>query len=258
MAKKKLKTVKRDFILATISYKAVENETCWSVERAHLAGLDNFMWIPVGGDALIGRSRSMFLTIYLLDDDMPPYLIWLDSDIVFNPEDLHRIAGHLRAGYDLIGGDYAVKAAIQSANYGINGELDYDGKVHEIKWLSTGFMGVSKKMVADIQKKLNLPLLHQGEHCECYPFFESGYRKLDSPTNKGQTEVYISEDWDFCDKAAKCGYKPYLDTSVRLGHKGTKIITIEECIQHQLGMQEKEQSTIDYVEQTTEGCDASS
>ena len=225
-----------DFLLVTVAYRNVEMETCWSVEKAHQQRLDNFMWIISGGDALIGRSRSHILSQFVLQDGMPDYFIFLDSDILFEPEDLHRIAQDLKAGYEIVGGDYPVKSGIQSANYAYDGGYDSDGKIHEIQFLSTGFMGITKKCAKDIAEKLELPLLHKGTGHEGYPFFESGYRHVEPPTKEEAGELYISEDWDFCEKARRAGYKVYLDTAVRLGHKGVKIISMQDVANTQAGM----------------------
>lgn len=226
-----------DFLLVTVAYRDIEMETCWSVEKAHQRGLDNFMWITCGGDALIGRSRSHILTQYVNEEGMPDYFIFLDSDIIFEPEDLHRIAGDLKAGYDLIGGDYPVKSAMQSANYGYDGGYDTDGKIKEIQFLSTGFMGISKKCAKGIAEKLKLPLLHKGTGHEGYPFFESGYRHVEPATIEEDGEIYISEDWDFCEKARKAGFKVYLDTAVRLTHKGVRFVTMEDVVSSQKAME---------------------
>ena len=232
-----------DFLLVTVAYRNVESETCWSVEKAHQQRLDNFMWVITGGDALIGRSRSHILTQFVRNKGMPPYFIFLDSDIVFEPEDLHRIAQDLKSGYDIIGGDYAVKSGIQSANYAYDGEYESDGKIHEIQFLSTGFMGIALRAAKDIAKKLKLPLLHEGTGHEGYPYFESGYRHVVPETKEEKGEIYISEDWDFCEKCRKAGYKVYLDTSVRLGHKGVQIMTMQDVVNTQAAMTNKTKKT---------------
>ena len=181
-----------------------------------------WMWIPQIGDALIGRSRSIALSNFYWEN-MAPYLIFLDSDIVFEPDHLKRLYGHLKSGYDLIGGVYTVRGAQQLAHYGLNGTILLDGKIQEIKYLSTGFMGISKKLVGKMVKELELPICNENDWGKCYPFFENTrYQDPDSGW------IYISEDWDFCNKARLVGVKPYLDTSIRLEHQGVKLWTVED------------------------------
>ncbi len=235
-----------DFLLCTTTVASVEMETCWSVEKAHLKGLDKFMWVFQGG-SLTARQRNTFLTNFITKEGLPPYLIFLDSDIVFEPEDLHRIAQDLKAGYDLIGGDYAVKSAMQSSNYGFGGEIVSDGTILEIQFLSTGFMGMSKKLVVDMKDKLNLPLLHKGEWCEEYPFMENKYTVIDPPAKDGESAIFLSDDWDFCEKARKCGYKIYLDTSVRLAHKGSQLIRMSDVAANQKRWKEEGKTLEDFA-----------
>ena len=204
-----------DFLLMTVAYDNIKAQTAWCVEKSHLRGLNVFMWGINGGDALIGRTRSVAASNFL-EQGPAEYMIFLDSDIVFEPEDLHRLHQNLQKGFDLIGGCYVVKDGSQLASYGWNGQVKLDGTIQEIEYLATGFMGISKKLLAKIRDELNLPLLHQNEAAtKCWPFFESGAR--DRPEGR----IYISEDWHFCDLARKVGVKSHLDTAIRLGHIGT-------------------------------------
>ena len=58
------------------------------------------------------------------------------------------------------------------------------------------------------------------EWCECWPFFESGRYVPEL--------YYISEDWDFCNKARTSGYKVYLHTGCLVDHMKTTPIICEE------------------------------
>lgn len=39
---------------------------------------------------------------------------------------------------------------------------------------------------------------------------------------------YLSEDFSFCEKARKMGYKIYADSSIKLGHQGNYFYTLED------------------------------
>ena len=212
-----------DFVVYTPCHKFIQGETAQAFELAKLANL-NFLWIPVVGDALIGRARSIIASQFL-KLRMAPYMVFVDSDIVFTPDDLKRLYGHLKAGYEYIGGLYTVKTAAHSAHYGLGGQTVIDGKITEVKYLSAGFTGLSRSLLERMVKELELPLLHKDEWCECYPFFES-QRYLDE--EKGA--IYISEDWDFTVKARKVGVKAYCDTGIRVAHIGTTAWTVEQLI----------------------------
>ena len=221
-----------DFMLVTVCHRNVEGPTCWSVEKAHLAGL-NFLWIPSPGDALVGRARSMHAT-HFLETRKAPHLIFLDSDIVFEPEDLKKLNQRQKEGYDLIGGAYTVKTAAQLAHYG---PVLFDGTVQEVRFLSTGFTGISRRLLELMVKKLRLPRLNSKDWTANYPFFESGART--GLKDMSSPDIYISEDWDFGMKARRVGVRAYLDTSIKVGHLGQKIWTVQDLFEHEAQEQEK-------------------
>ena len=218
-----------DFVLYTCCWRAVEATTNWAIEKAHLGLRDvEWMWIPQPGDALIGRARSVALSTWYWEN-MAPYLIFLDSDIVFTADDLRRLYEHLEAGYDLIGGTYCVRGGKQLAHYGTDGgKITLDGKITEVKYLSTGFMGISRNLVEKMIKELKLPLCNEDDWAKCYPFFESG-----AYNDPEYGWMFISEDWDFCNKARKVGVRPYLDTSIRLGHQGVQLWGVDDVLRQQ-------------------------
>ena len=215
-----------DFILLTICHRQITGQTAWAVEKAHAKGTLNFLWVISPGDALIGRARSINASNFLLEN-LAPFLIFLDSDIVFQPEDLERLYTDMKAGYDYVGGVYPVRGVSQLAHYGMEGKLTLDGKIQEVQFLSTGFTGISRKLLQAMVDRLHLPLLNENDWAKCYPFFEAG-RYFDD-----KYKIYISEDWDFSNKARKVGVIPYLDTSILLGHIGNYIYTVTDVEEHQ-------------------------
>jgi hypothetical protein len=211
------------FALVTPMHREMTARTAWCIEAAHQTQLP-FVWYPHPGDALIGRARSIIATHFL--EKMPyDYLIMLDSDIVFTPNDLAKLYKDLVDGYELIGGVYTVRHAEQLAHYGIKGKIFLDNTICEVSYLSTGFMGISKALLQKMVDELKLPICHpQATMFRCYPFFENTAWFFEET----QEWIYRSEDWDFCDKAARVGVKPMLDTSIRLGHEGTKTWTCDD------------------------------
>jgi hypothetical protein len=131
----------------------------------------------------------------------------------------------------LVGGCYVVKDGSQLASWGVGGQQPLDGRVIPIDYLATGFMGISHRLLERMVKELELPLLHKHIWARCYPFFESGRRK--STTGD---DIYISEDWDFCDKARQIGVQPYLHTGIWLGHQGQKIWDMRDFSLYQQGL----------------------
>lgn len=176
----------------------------------------------ISGDALIGRSRSRMCTQFLKHDDTP-YMIFIDSDILFSPGDIKDIYDALTEGYDVVAGAYSVANGAHLAIRTYE-ELKFDGKIHEAEFVSTGFMGISRKILVKIRDELELPLLHEGDDMECYPFMESG-RYV-----QGDRKWYISEDWNFCQKVREAGSKVYIHTNVQLGHIKNTVIKVSDVM----------------------------
>jgi len=205
-------------VLGTCAWRTVEAETVWSIEKAHQRGLP-FIWVPQIGDALIGRSRSILCTKFLkLPAD---YMIFVDSDIVFEPEDIIRLYKDMKVGgHELIGGLYTVRGGKFLAHMGVEGTLIADGSIREVHYLSTGFMGIAKSLLLRMVEELKMPLCHPGSDVfECYPFFENTAQYVEW---RGEY-IYESEDWDFCRKARMVGATPMADTGIRVLHKGEKL-----------------------------------
>lgn len=214
-----------DFVVITPSHRGIEPETVQSMANAYLLLMlegYRFHWIVQPGDALISRARSLACTRFL-SSEYAPYMVFLDSDIVFLPEDLTQIYKALKDGHDLVGGLYVTRGGQKMAHYNRNGKWKLDGGIHAVEYLSTGFMGISRRLLIKMRDELNLPLLHpKDEGLACYPFFEAGAH------NYKENLIFRSEDWDFCDKARKVGVVPMAHTGVQLGHVGYKVWSIDD------------------------------
>ena len=225
-----------DFIVMTPIYQGIDGHTCWSIEKAHQAGL-KFLWVPGTegkGDALICRSRSIAATSFM-EHGKCDYLIFLDSDIVFEPIQLKKLYEDMKSGYDIIGGMYPTRSGTDNASYFWGGIAPKTMGIQEIQFLSTGFMGITKYALQKIVKEYRypdgtaLPLLHAGtEGHRSYPFFEARWKYNSIPDADGTTHMWLSEDWDFCEKARQVGFKIYADLDIQLGHQGNRIVTFDD------------------------------
>ncbi len=215
-----------DLTIVLCAHRYITNVTFKSLEifRWHTYKTKMLYYIDVrSGDALIGRSRSVGCTQFL-KSGKSEYMLFIDDDIQFRPQDIEKVYGELKNGTDLIGGCYPVKRAEHLASWG---NVPIDGQVHPCDYVATGFMGISLKLLEKMVKELEMPLLHPGEAFECYPFFENGASK----TPQGDP-IYISEDWDFCDKARLVGVTPMLHTGVWVDHEGPTVWTVAEAIEN--------------------------
>ncbi len=225
-----------DFLLVLCSHRGVMPETIGCLERMKRSKL-LFYTAVYAGDALLSRNRSIACS-HFIENDWSPYMIFLDDDIIFENRHLEKIHQNMVDGYDIVGGCYAVRDGSQLASYGWDGIMD--GKVKEVEYLATGFMGITRKALLQIKDKLELPLLNPNDWAKCYPFFECGRY-----TERKGDPIYISEDWDFCEKARKAGMKTHIDTSVQVGHLGLKTYTIQDVLERQKQEQNKSHTVKD-------------
>ena len=252
-----------DFCLVTPVYSGVDGITCYCVEEAHhqlpLWGM-TFKWY-IGaeghGDALIARARSAQATQFI-ESDLSDYMIFLDSDIMFRPIDLKLLSEDLHEGYDLVAGCYPTRSGTQLASHWWNdeppvGELG----VYEAQFTSTGFQGISKRLLKRMVEELNLPILHPNDMGRSYPFFEDHRGWTDHADVSGSQNIWISEDWDFCEKAREIGVKSYLDTRIQLRHQATHIVGMQDIADYQTGQQRnklrEELTILDWIGDSSKG-----
>ena len=215
-----------DFVLYTCSYGQVTVETISCVEKLHGTNY-RFEWWFQTGDALISRSRSI-ATYQFLKKNRAPYLIFLDGDILFTPEDITKLLDALNGGLDVVGGLYPVRGGTFLAQRGWNGQFHISGNLEEVQFVSTGFVGISRNILEKITK--DMPVLNKGNWSECYPVFEDGRFE----------DIFISEDWDFCNKVRQTGAKVYAHTGIQLSHLKERIYTTREAIENMTWKPEKQ------------------
>ncbi len=225
-----------EYVISTICLDSVKAQTieCMEAAKWRLAadGIA-FYWNTPYGDGK-ARARSIAASRFLSHTPNAKYLLFIDSDILFKPEHIMRIFNDMKNGYDLVGGLFAVRGGAQASSYGIDGKLILDGNIHEFEYIASGFMGITRKLLERLVDELKLPLLHPRD-IKFYPFFEE--RQYSEREGEG---IFLSEDYDFCEKARKIGVKPYIDTSIQLGHLGQYAYTLHDIVRLQEESKAKE------------------
>lgn len=225
-----------DFVVQFCGHGDTRDETTFSLSLCYERLPYKFTTRYIKGDALIGRARSVAVSNFL-KDNKSDYMIFVDTDISFLPEELERIFLAMREGYDIIAGSYPLGSGDSFAIQNWDRKMLMDGAIHPCKYVSTGFMGITRKALLAIKERapyfwmdiegtlhqqVGLPLLHEGEPWECYPFFESG--------GYIPEKVYISEDWNFCQKVRQVGLEVFLHTGVLVDHVKLHIIHAEDVL----------------------------
>lgn len=210
-----------DLVIFTPTGSGVAGSTCQCMERLRLASPSmnlDYAWDFVIGDSLAPRFYSV-IAYRFLKNYKAPYLLILDSDIVFQPRDVEKMLAALRSGKHVVGGLYPVADGSTFASY-ISDQYMVTGDLVEAVYLANGFKGISRAILQRLVKKLKLPLLQKGSWCECYPFFEC----------RAANSLFVSEDWDFCDKVRAVGEKVYAHTGIQLGHVKSHIVWAQDVI----------------------------
>lgn len=188
----------------------------------------------VDGDALISRSRSRAATQFLekTTDDL---LMFIDDDIVISAFDASKLMHEAKQlKLPIVGAAYVTKSK-SKPGFAIRplediGSIDFgtNGKLYEMRSISTGCMVIQREVLKKFIKEGVAPLCRHGE-TGYYPFFQHEKMVIDGIWED------MSEDWYFCEKARRLGYSVWCDTTIKLGHIGPYEYTWDDVIEVKSG-----------------------
>lgn len=200
---------------------------CWPKPRVSFSRM--------AGDALIDRARSQESTYFYKETDAD-VLLFVDDDIVYEPEDAIKICKEAYEKQSIVGGAYVNK---KEQNTWITSKLfqdqeiifSKDSPVTEVRWVATGFMAIHRNVFMDLlAESSKFPLHHPNHFPLCHPT-DLKYYNFFKPCewqHKNGDFLNLSEDWAFCEKARNIGYRVFLDPSIRLGHAGRYVYTLDD------------------------------
>ena len=192
-----------------------------------------------GHDSLITRSRNTLVSTFL---DMPQatHLMFIDADIVFKPEAVHRL---LQRNTDVCAGMYPIKNIDwplvkqrttptsnekEMAECGLNfvglpctgAEREEDNGFVTGTYAGTGFMLISRSAILKLVAA-HPELKYEAAHMFPRPKHQSPNQyALFECMIEPKTNIYLSEDFAFCRRWRDLGGKLWLDTNSRLSHIG--------------------------------------
>lgn len=165
----------------------------------------------LGGNVLKGRGQKPFQGE--LDYD---YIMWIDSDIVFKPEDFFNL---LESPYDITSGIYMME---DLKNFAVTQEMD------EYYFKKNGTYQFMTQADIDEEKTRYIPVEYTGMGWMLirkgvieklsYPWFSSKIQKIDNLIDME------SEDVAFCRALKESGFTIYIDSKIRVGHQKLLII----------------------------------
>jgi hypothetical protein len=171
-----------------------------------------------GGQSLVSRARN-WITGDFLDTDFT-HCLWVDSDIIFTPQDVERLASHDEA---IVGGFYPFKTpgklTLATFFYDPPPRPDERGLL-SMRCMGAGFLlvrrDVFERMIAAYGPEISYP---DAEHGRIdHDFWQVGVYRGPDAYSRG---CYLNEDVFFCQNALDLGFKVYGDTQVVLKHIGT-------------------------------------
>jgi SAM-dependent methyltransferase len=204
--------------LIICAYRAVTLPTFQSILRLQdtQKGDPEDRWrIVCAGEAGISRARSILASRWYRETSDDVFLM-VDDDITFAPWMAERIVDLCRNGHDVICAAYPVRDGGHLAlrGHGQNLVFGPDLEPVEIMHGATGFFAVHRRVLDAMIPTLKL--CHANQEWAFWPMFD--FSVIEDEGTGGYN--YLSEDYHFCEMAAKLGFKTYLDPTIHLGHLG--------------------------------------
>ena len=144
-------------------------------------------------------------------------LMWIDSDVVFHPDDVERLRAHQ---LPIVCGVYAKKSGKEFACNFVRTDKEYQvvfgktGGIYEINYAGFGFVHTRRQIYETMRARLQLPECNQRFGKPVIPYF------MPMLIPDGNGLWYLSEDYAFCERAKHCGFKIMADTTIMLWHVG--------------------------------------
>ena len=165
------------------------------------------------GSSAIDQARSTMAHDAIADGFTE--LLWVDSDIAFEPSDVDLLTSH---DEPFVCGIYPKKGARSLTCHVLPGtrELVFgeDGGLTEILYAAGGFTLVRSSVYTTIKERLALPTCNAQFGAPFVPY----YQPMVKETEAGPW--YLAEDFAFSERARQAGFAPKADTRIRLRHIG--------------------------------------
>ena len=178
------------------------------------------VWRMDGGAAIdVARNRLATLALREGYDEV----MWIDSDIVFERDAIDRLRDH---DLPIVGGLYPKKAqsALSIHHYADRLHVGKQGGLHEVVYAPTGFLHVRREVFEKIKSDHQLPMCNEAFGDPMVPYFMPQV----IPYHDGYW--YLAEDYSFCHRVRRSGFKIFIDTSIRLWHVGRYAYSWEDAV----------------------------
>jgi hypothetical protein len=196
------------------------------IDKDHLQSMNGLSGkvgvVSLHDNPLVDHARSYLASYVLQHSPDANVLVWVDDDIVFNPNDLLELAELCRSGHPLIGGVYSSR---QPGGIVIGGGMPgesytyySDGDIQPVPMVGMGFTAIHRSVYEAIGGTLPEVSISTMGGFKGKPYFSCMI----------ENGVYYGEDTSFCLRAKACGFITEVDTRFRLLHKGEYFYKLED------------------------------
>lgn len=198
------------------------------IDPDHLKGVAELMklgWLEatVHNCGLVDHARAALAGMALRDDHGFDVVLWIDSDVVFGAHQAVSIIRRARELDAMVGAPVIIKKVggpLMCIGLDEGAVLDFsdDGLPVPCLGVPFGFTAMPMHVLREVCEAEG-PSVGPGG-MQVWPAF--------SCIRAHGTDVYMSEDYSFCQRLRDIGGRCYIDPSVRVGHKGSYVWTIED------------------------------
>lgn len=169
------------------------------------------------GCSVVSRARNL-LAQDMIESNCD-YLLFIDSDINFEPEDILRL---MAWGSDPKKGIVAAVPRTRSENKVYIANLDYDEN-GELTMNGMGLVRAERVATAFMLVRREVFITMAEAHPDWTYYDKRSDRMIPCLFDFELTEEgYIGEDFLFCDRARELGFEVWIDPSITLGHMGVQ------------------------------------
>ncbi len=197
-------------VILTPAARYIEPHCDLSLRQLESAGYVVRRWF---GGSLVDVLRNRLATQALADGFEE--LMWIDSDIAFDPASVDRLRAH---GLPLVCGLYPTKIDCLptwvEAPGSAAGIAAGENSLLEIHYTGCGFFLARAAVFREVQRRENLPVCNSQASDPMVPYF------LPMILERNGAATYLEADFAFCERARRAGFRIFADRTIILQHIG--------------------------------------
>jgi hypothetical protein len=165
------------------------------------------------GNASLALARSQMATDALTDGF--EWLVWVDADMRFDPDDVDRLRAH---GLPFVAAIGAKKGKRELACHVMPGTHEIlfgrSGGLLELRYVGCAFAVTRRGLYEQMRDQLQLPTCNERFGRPIVPYF------IPTVVMTEEGPWFLEEDYSFCERAQTIGVKVMADSRIRVHHVG--------------------------------------